>query len=399
MAGITPPQTTIASLCCRRSSEMSWGTSVLCPAACDEMPTTCTSASIACIATSSGVANNGPTSTSKPMSAKAEAMTFAPRSWPSCPILATRMRGRRPCAASNAWAAAIVASISSWLRPYSSTYAPPAKLNDGVYLPHCRSNASEISPTVHLARAASMASPIRLPPPLLSAALAESVSARSAASTRASSRSARSARSLRSCASITAWLSMVRTSTAGCADFAAGLKALTPTITSAPESIRACLRAALSSILRLGMPEATAAAMPPSASTSSITASAAASRSSVSRSIMYEPPHGSTVAWICVSFARMSCVFRASDAEKSVGSPIASSNELVWSDCVPPITAAIASTVVRMMLLYGSCSCSDQPDVWQCVLSMSDFSLFGSKCFFISLAHSLRAARSLATSM
>ena len=51
----------------------------------------------------------------------------------------------------------------------------------------------------------------------------------------------------------------------------------------------------------------------------------------------------------------MSCVLRASDAEKSVGSPIASSNELVWRDCVPPITAASASIVVRITLLYGSC--------------------------------------------
>ena len=51
----------------------------------------------------------------------------------------------------------------------------------------------------------------------------------------------------------------------------------------------------------------------------------------------------------------MSCVLRARDAEKSVGSPIASSNELVWRDCVPPITAASASIVVRITLLYGSC--------------------------------------------
>jgi hypothetical protein len=50
----------------------------------------------ACRATSSGVWNSGPMSTSKPMSAKAVAMTLAPRSWPSWPILATRMRGRRP---------------------------------------------------------------------------------------------------------------------------------------------------------------------------------------------------------------------------------------------------------------------------------------------------------------
>ena len=43
-----------------------------------------------------GCANSGPISTSKPRSAKAEAITFWPRSCPSWPILATRMRGRRP---------------------------------------------------------------------------------------------------------------------------------------------------------------------------------------------------------------------------------------------------------------------------------------------------------------
>ena len=62
----------------------------------------CTSASTACWATSSGVENSGPTSTSKPMSANALTTTFWPRSWPSWPILATRMRGRRPSASSNA---------------------------------------------------------------------------------------------------------------------------------------------------------------------------------------------------------------------------------------------------------------------------------------------------------
>ena len=72
----------------------------------------CTSASTACWATSSGVENSGPTSTSKPMSAKAETMTFWPRSWPSWPILATRMRGRRPSASSNS----AVASSTCWTR-------------------------------------------------------------------------------------------------------------------------------------------------------------------------------------------------------------------------------------------------------------------------------------------
>ena len=52
--------------------------------------------------------------------AKAEAMTLAPRSCPSWPIFATRMRGRRPCSSSNADAALIVAEISSCSKPYSS---------------------------------------------------------------------------------------------------------------------------------------------------------------------------------------------------------------------------------------------------------------------------------------
>ena len=66
------------------------------PAASVDRPMTCTSASIAWRAASSGVANSGPISTSKPMSPKAEAITFWPRSCPSCPALATRILGRRP---------------------------------------------------------------------------------------------------------------------------------------------------------------------------------------------------------------------------------------------------------------------------------------------------------------
>ena len=40
-------------------------------------------------------------STSYPMSANAVEMTFAPRSCPSCPILAIMMRGRRPSFSAN----------------------------------------------------------------------------------------------------------------------------------------------------------------------------------------------------------------------------------------------------------------------------------------------------------
>ena len=77
----------------------------------------------------------------------------------------------------------------------------------------------------------------------------------------------------------------------------------------------------------------------------------------------------------------MSWVERAIAALKSVGSPIASSKELVCSDCVPPITAAIASTVVRIRLLYGSCSVRLHPLVWQWVRSMSERGFSGEKCF------------------
>lgn len=44
-------------------------------------------------------------------------------------------------------------------------------------------------------------------------------------------------------------------------------------------------------------------------------------------------------------------VLRAIRAENGVGRPSASSNELVCSDCVPPKTDAIASIVVRIILL------------------------------------------------
>src|SRR4051794_40752263 len=61
------------------SSAFSSGTSVRWPAASEETPTMCTSFSIAWRAASPGVANSGPMSTSKPRSAKAEAITFWPR--------------------------------------------------------------------------------------------------------------------------------------------------------------------------------------------------------------------------------------------------------------------------------------------------------------------------------
>ena len=90
-------------------------------------------------------------------------------------------------------------------------------------------------------------------------------------------------------------------------------------------------------------------------------------------------------------------MLRAIRAEKSVGSEIASSNEFVCRLWVPPNTAASASIAVRTTLLCGSCSVSDQPDVWQCVRSISDFGFFGPNAFMIR-HHSRRAARSFAIS-
>ena len=47
----------------------------------------------------------------------------------------------------------------------------------------------------------------------------------------------------------------------------------------------------------------------------------------------------------------------------SVGSASASSKEFVCSDCVPPSTAAIASSAVRMMFTSGCCAVSETPAV------------------------------------
>ena len=86
-------------------------------------------------------------------------------------------------------------------------------------------------------------------------------------------------------------------------------------------------------------------------------------------------------------------------AEKSVGRASASSRALVCSDWVWPWVAASASMPVRATLLNTSWAVSDQPDVWQWVLSDSDLADPGAKFSWISRAHSMRAARILATSM
>ena len=101
---------------------------------------------------------------------------------------------------------------------------------------------------------------------------------------------------------------------------------------------------------------------------------------------------------MCVSSWMMSWVLRAIRALNSVGSAIASSSALVCSDWVPPNTAAIASIVVRTTLLYGSCSVSDQPEVWQWVRSIRALGFLGLKLLHDPPPQQPRAARSLAIS-
>ena len=235
----------------------------------------CTSASTAWRATSAGVWKSGPTSTSNPRSANAVAITFWPRSWPSWPILATRMRGRRPwrsAKASAMWSTRAVAGDS----PTSARYTPEMVRTWAAWRPYTFSRASLISPTVAWARAASTASFSRLSSrpagrvPSL-AIPAAAVSRSSAAAHGTSSRSARSRRSFSTGSARTAELSTFSTSICSSAS---SRYLLTPTTVWRPESMRAWVRAAASSMRSLGMPASMALVMPPAASTSSMWAHA-----------------------------------------------------------------------------------------------------------------------------
>ena len=172
---------------------------------------------------------------------------------------------------------------------------------------------------------------------------------------------------------------------------------LRPTILSSPASILDCFSAAAVSMPRMGSPCSMACGMPPAACISRMMASAASTSSAVRRATVASPPKGSTQRVVPASFWRMSWVLRATFAVSSVGSAMASSNELVCRLCVPPQTAAKASMAVRPTLFKGSCSVNVQPLVWQWVRSMEERGLVGLKPA-IQRAHKRRPARSLATS-
>ena len=99
-----------------------------------------------------------------------------------------------------------------------------------------------------------------------------------------------------------------------------------------------------------------------------------------------------------VSYAMTCCVRSASVAASAVGSASASSSELVWSDCVPPSTAASACSAVRTTLLYGCCAVSDTPAVCAWKRSCHDRGFFAWNRSRITCAQMRRAARYFAIS-
>ena len=107
-------------------------------------------------------------STSKPRSAKPLAITLAPLSCPSYPILAMRILGLRPYFSENILTFFKAVSYSCF--PYSFVfsidsleYAPRTSGSAATCLPHTFSTAYEISPTVARNLAASIASSNKLP--------------------------------------------------------------------------------------------------------------------------------------------------------------------------------------------------------------------------------------------
>jgi hypothetical protein len=71
---------------------------------------------------------------------------------------------------------------------------------------------------------------------------------------------------------------------------------------------------------------------------------------------------------------------------------------LVWSDCVPPQTAASAWIATRTTLFIGCWAVSVEPAVCVWKRIQSERGSLGAKRSLTSSAHSRRAARNLATS-
>lgn len=283
------------------------------------------------------------------------------------------------------------------------------------YLPYTTSKASLISPTVQRTREALMANSRRLPLPVRAA----SVKASKAFFASSAFLVALIFWILSTWAVLTALLSMARTSIGS---FLGGLYLLTPTITSAPESMWAWRLAADSSILRLGIPCATALAIPPRASTSSTMALALDSNSAVRLSMAYDPAQGSMISVFCPLEMKLIklmlictwktrlflqdklCVTGNSSTEfggksdcliKSIGVKTLCTSQ-GGSHSLYPFSLLSSlksdwntSIVVRITLLNGSASVSDQPEVWQWVRSIRERESLGVNFSLTRVDHNL----------
>src|SRR5262249_4954915 len=249
---------------------------------------------------------------------------------------------------------AAVVPVEARLRDHDANLAGQQHTGVSRQTPHVCLSASHISPIVTNARAASWIAGIRFALPAASAR-----SRASAASAATASRRARTAATRADCSR----------SSVGSVWWSAGAAAssstnrLTPTTTRSPRSTSPWYRNAASAISRWKKFSSIAAPTPPTGSPRSKCSSACRSSSSVRCSTKYEPPSGSIVFTTPVSCAITCWVRSARRTASSVGSSSASSNEFVWSDCVPPSTAASASIAVRTMFTSGCCAVSETPAV------------------------------------
>ena len=223
-------------------------------------------------------------STSKPRSANAVAMTFWPRSWPSWPIFATRMRGRRPsrlgervdaCAGLRRRASALADLVAVHARDRTDR----ARCAGRTPSPARR----QISPTVALARAASTASVEQVAPSPRPRVRRSSASQRPARRA-ASGLVALGAQPLELGDLLAPRTALLSTLSTSIVLVVSSRYLFTPMTGWRPESMRAWVRAAASSMRSLGMPASMALAMPPTSSTSSMCARRVAASSWVSRS-------------------------------------------------------------------------------------------------------------------
>ena len=200
------------------------------------------------------------------MSANAVAITFCPRSWPSCPILATRMRGRRPSASANFSTSSV--ALTKYCSPFRLRRDRPRRWYG---------SPRHACPKPFPAR---RRSPPRWPwpAPRRWPARAGCLRRQRPGSARPARRRPRpgpgrraAAASLAICSARTRLFSTLCTSISWSSST---WYLLMPITVCAPESMRAWVRAAASSMRSFGMPSSMACAMPPCSATSAMCARA-----------------------------------------------------------------------------------------------------------------------------